>query len=458
MRLPTSSTPRRRLPLLSPALFFLLLVNLLAGLMPASADTAPASVTLADLLKIVRDKSPRFAVILQRIEAARAEVVAAGVLPNPTVSYGRFDLVGGGRNTMFDGNSQEQVTLEMPLLIAGQRGARIEAAEKGVLAAEADVEAEYAALIHETRRLFVELLANQERVAVLEETALEMRRLTTIVGGRKEAGNASAYDALRIGVEASGIETRLETARSDQAQSAGDLALLLGLPDWKPAAAGKLAVLGVPADTQKLLSEAELSNPDIIAAQRSETAAEAGLEKAKRERWPGVSVQVGTVYTDSPYSNTTFAGVSVEVPIFDRNQGGMARAEAAKQTAKLEHDYASSRIRVAIERAVGLLVRRQKTRLKFEKDVLSKLPNLKSMGESAYRLGKGTILELLDSYRSRTEMRLTEVDLLQAETEAELDALGASGQLLNYLDDAAAGVSRSGVRKQLIYGSGKNSQ
>lgn len=425
--------PERRLPVLS----CLLLLYVLAGPAPASsAEPAPVPVTLGELLDIVREKSPRFAVILQRIEAARAEVVAAGVLPNPTVSYGRYDLVGGSRNTMFEGNVQEQVTMEMPLLIAGQRGARIEAAEKGVSAAEADIEAEYAALVHETRRLFVKLLAGQERVAVLEETAREMNRLTAIVGGRKEAGNASAYDALRIGVEASGIATRLETARSDLAESSGDLAVLLGLPNWKPAAAGKLTVLGVPADAQKLLAEAIRANPDLIAAERSETAAEAGLEKARRERWPDVSVQVGTVYTDSPYSNTTFAGVSVEVPIFDRNQGGMARAEAAKLAARLEYDYTASRTRVAIERAAGLLVRRRETRLKFEKEVLSKLSGLKSMGEAAYRFGKGTILELLDSYRSRTEMRLTEVDLIQAETEAELEALRTSGQLLNYLDTA----------------------
>jgi len=433
MRLPAPSTLRRRSPAPMAALG-LLLLNLLAGPALASTETVPIPVTIGDLLKIVREKSPRFAVILQRIETARAEVAAAGVLPNPTISYGRFDLVGGGPNTMYEGNVQEQVTLEVPLLIAGQRGTRIEAAEKGVAAAEADVEAEYAALVHETRRLFVKLLAGQERVAIFEETARDMQHLAAIVTGRKEAGNASSYDELRIGVEASGIETRLETARNDLAETVGDLGVLLGMPDWKPAAVGKLAVLGVPADAQKLLAEAQVSNPDIVAAQRNESAADAGLEKARRERWPAVSVQVGTVYTDSPYSNTTFGGVAVEVPIFDRNQGGMAKAEAAKHAAMLEHDFAASRTRVAIDRAVNLLTRRQETRVKFEKDVLSKLNNLKSMGESAYRFGKGTILELLDSYRSRTEMRLTEVDLIQAETEAELDALRASGQLLSYLN------------------------
>lgn len=418
-----------RLSVLSGIAILLLLKPVAAS---ADMETEPKSVTIGQLLHIVRNESPRYAVLLQRIETARAEVVAAGVLPNPRISYGRYDLV-SRMNTMYDGHVQQAVTLEVPVLISGQRGARVEAAEKGVDAATADVEAEYASIVYETRLLFVKLLATQERIAILDETAHEMERLTAIITGRQQAGNASPYDVLRIGIEAKSVETRLETARNDLAGTTGDLGVLLGMPGWKPEAVGNLAVLGVPIDSQKLLAEAEVLNPDIEAARRSEAAADAGLEKARRERWPVPSLQVGTAFTDNPYGNTTFGGVSVEVPIFDRNQGGMARAAAKKQTSVLERNLAVSRTRVAIERAVDLLARRQETRIKFEKDVLSKLPDLKSMGESAYRLGKGTLLELLDAYRSRTEMRLTELDLIQAETEAELDALRASGLLLSYI-------------------------
>ena len=421
----------RRLPVLS-GIGGLLLLNLVA--VPASADpeTVPTVVTIGQLLQIVRNESPRYAVLLQHIETARAEVVAAGVLPNPRISYGRYDLV-SRVNTMYDGHVQQAVTLEVPVLISGQRGARVEAAEKGVDAAAANVEAEYANIVHQTRLLFVKLLASQERIAILDETVREMERLAAIVTGRQQAGNASPYDVLRIGIEAKSVQTRLETARNDLAGTTGDLGVLLGMPGWKPEAVGKLAVLGVPPDAQKLLAEAEVLNPDIEAARRSEAAADAGLEKARRERWPVPSLQIGSAFTDNPYGNTTFGGISVEVPIFDRNQGGMARAKAEKRTAVLERELVVSRTRVAIERAAGLLARRQETRVKFEKEVLGKLPDLKLMGESAYRLGKGTLLELLDAYRSRTEMRLTELDLTQAETEAELDALRASGLLLSYI-------------------------
>ena len=46
--------------------------------------------------------------------------------PNPKVSYGRFDQAGGRRNTQFDGPSQQNITVEVPMLLAGQRGARKE--------------------------------------------------------------------------------------------------------------------------------------------------------------------------------------------------------------------------------------------------------------------------------------------------------------------------------------------
>jgi cobalt-zinc-cadmium efflux system outer membrane protein len=67
--------------------------------------------------------------------------------------------------------------------------------------------------------------------------------------------------------------------------------------------------------------------------------------------------------------------------------------------------------------------------------VLENLPTLEQMAEHAYRLGKGSLLDLLDANRSRTEIRLNHLDLLQAETEAELDLLKASGLLLSTMEE-----------------------
>jgi outer membrane protein, heavy metal efflux system len=145
----------------------------------------PKVVSIHQLLQIVREKSPRYALARTQIETAQAEVVAAGVLHNPKVSYGRFDQAGGRLNTQFDGPSQQNITLELPILIAGQRGARKTAAERRVEVSEAKVEIEYTRLIRETWRLFVQLLAGQERVAALEVAHRELEHLKTLLPVKK---------------------------------------------------------------------------------------------------------------------------------------------------------------------------------------------------------------------------------------------------------------------------------
>ncbi|WP_327037062.1 TolC family protein [Methyloterricola oryzae] len=385
------------------------------------------------MLSIVRDKSPRYAAMRQRLERSRADVVAAGVLPNPRVSYGRYDLI-SRNNTMYEGNVQQEVTLEVPLLIAGQRGARVAAAEKQVEATEAGIESEFADLIQQVWRLFLEMLVEQRRISVLEQSNADMQHLSAVVEGRAQAGTASQYDVLRATIETKGLQSRLETVRNDLASTVGELGAMLGLPDWKPIPTGDLSPLGIPADAKKLWKEAEQANPDLESARRNELAADANLERARRERWPVPSVLVGSAFTDKPYGNTTFAGFSVELPLFDRGQGGMAKAAAEKQSAILDRQYATARTRGALERAVDQLKLRRESRVQFEQSVMAKLPALKAMGEASYRLGKGTLLELLDASRSRTDTQLTYVELVQAETEAELDVLRTSGLLLKTID------------------------
>lgn len=109
---------------------FWLLPGWIAGLSANTAVAAeptvrlPEIVTIPRLFEITRDISPRFETVRQRLELANAEIVAAKVLPNPRINYGRFDLL-TSKNTMFDGNVQQQVTLEVPILVSGQRGASL---------------------------------------------------------------------------------------------------------------------------------------------------------------------------------------------------------------------------------------------------------------------------------------------------------------------------------------------
>ena len=301
---------------------------------------------------------------------------------------------------------------------------------------EANVEIEYTHLIRETWRLFVQLLAGQERVATLENAHKELKRLQDIISGKESAGTASRYDVLRITQETESLETRLENARTEMTGVAGEIGVLLGFQNWQLQASGTLTPIGTSADFEALWRLAELNNPELEGVHRETIAADAGLERARRERWPVPSVLFGTAFTDQPYGNTLFSGFSVELPFFDRGQGGMARASAEKHAASLKRELLLAATREELERAVEILKRRRETLTRFEHDVLDTLPTIQQMAEDAYRLGKTGLLELLDSSRTRTEIRLNHLELLVGEIEAELDAMMASGILVATVEQA----------------------
>jgi cobalt-zinc-cadmium efflux system outer membrane protein len=416
------------------ALLLLLICQVSFAAEPAKDDGLPNAVTIQQLLQIVREKSPKFAVVRSQIEAAQADVVAANVLPNPKISYGRYDQAAGRLGTQFDGRSQQNVTVEVPVLLAGQRGARKEAAERKVDVSETDVEAQYNQLARDTWSLFVQLLAGQRRTSVLEEAQQELERLKSIISGKEDAGTASRYDVLRITQELQSLQARLEDAQTEVASTVGKIGVLLGFPDWKLEALGKLAPIGAPADVNTLWQQVENNNPELESARRETVAADAGLERARSERFPVPSLFAGTAFTDNPYGNAVYTGFSVDLPLFDRGQGGMAKASAEKNTALLKRDLLMASTKQELERAVSVLARRRDTLAKFERDVLKPLPTLKQMAEDAYRLGKSGLLELIDSSRSRIEIKLNHLDLLTGEIEAELDTMMVSGLLVTSLE------------------------
>ena len=103
--------------------------------------TSPAvPMDLAEVLRIVHETSPRMAIQRESIAGAEANRITAGAYPNPTLNFGR-SRPRGGQATLFAGSRQDQATLDVPLLIAGQQAARIERAERLIEAARARVSA-----------------------------------------------------------------------------------------------------------------------------------------------------------------------------------------------------------------------------------------------------------------------------------------------------------------------------
>jgi cobalt-zinc-cadmium efflux system outer membrane protein len=410
----------------------MLLAIALASQPPAWAqdpNTAlPESLTLPILLRLVAERSPRLAVEQVAVDSAEAERITAGALPNPSVSYGRSTPSGGAR-TLFEGNRQQQATFDLPLLIGGQRGARIEAAEQGLVAARARVGLAGNELALRAAELFVGLQAAQEKVQLLDQSVAEIERVVAIVSGRLDSGAASRYDLTRVEIELAGMNARLADARAELAEKSAGLAALLGAPGWRPSANGTAVPAGLSLSAAEWREALISSNPQIIAARREEDAAQAALKRSEREHWPVPVLSLGRTWTGEPFGAANFIGLSTEIPLSDAWRGLMAKAAADVRAAQRRREAIESEVNVELQRLIDALAQRRAALDRFRRNVGERIPALKQMAEDAYRLGRGSLLELIDAARSRLDARLTEVDLRAATAAQELRILGLTGKL-----------------------------
>lgn len=390
--------------------------------LPADPETAatgaaapPEIIDLQTVLRLAQTANPRIAADEQQIAGARADRITAGALPNPSVSY--FGNYQPGRDTNFTGRQAHEARVELPLLLGGQRRARIFGADRRIDAARSHVAVTRLEIATDAGVAFVALLAAQETIGLRRRAVAELDRLRTIVAGRRSSGEASDYDLVRVDVEVESTRAELAGAEADLISAQADLSNALGISGWHPEASGQLdGLVQRPIEGRRAVDEL----PSVAAAIADERVARADVVTARRERFPKVSVNGGRFWTPVPYGQTFYAGVSLEVPLFDRRIGPVRKAEADARAAEFRTQVAKARAMSEIDRYAAQVDTRSNALAIFNRRIGAKLPSLGRMAEDAYRLRGGSVIELIDATRSRFDNEVVRIDLSSKLAEAML--------------------------------------
>jgi cobalt-zinc-cadmium efflux system outer membrane protein len=396
-------------------------LSALLGLISGTAfGQLPAAVTLEEVLRIVGE-SPRITASQREADAARAEREAAAAFANPTLSVGRSRPAGGER-TIFDARSQDQASAELPVPIFGQRGARVRVAERQVERAEFQTKL----VVNETRRQaaleFVRLLEAQEQLALRRTAREQIERIRGIVSGRMDSGMASRYDLARADAELALAAVGMQRAEAETAEHAAVLAALAGAGPWRPRAEGSLVL---PWKSDEEIAVLVERSPALQTARAETRAAEARIELAQRERFPVPSIGVARTWTHGPFGAANFLGVTSEIPILDtrRAQEDKARADAA--AARQRERVSEAGLRAELQRHLDTLRVRRAALARYQDGQDAFL----EMAESAYRLGRATLFELLDARRTQVEAAGARLELLGAIAESEIEIRALAGAL-----------------------------
>ncbi|WP_206606472.1 TolC family protein [Steroidobacter cummioxidans] len=392
----------------------LMIAMLCLGSSRAFALDLPSEITLPQLLELVSARNPELLGEQSRVDAADADIKTARALPNPEVSYYNFT---------------PQILVEQSLPIFGQRGLRIQSAQLEAEAVRAEVSSVGADVLRDAALAFTQLLVAQERRRLHQAVYEDLMASIVIVRGQVEAGARSRYDLARIELERAQAQAELERSEAELASSVMQLAIAVGQPEWRPVALGKLQPSREPLTFDALWPQAEYRLSSLRAAAAAETAAEKRSELARREALPTTAITVGEQRERG--ARDFVYGVSISIPVFDRQQGAIGRARAEANRARLQNRAQRLAAETALRRATDQLAQRRALTERFERDGLSQLPELRRMARDAYKLGQGGILELIDAIQSVAQKQLAHLELLESVFEAEIAVQAASGLFTN---------------------------
>ncbi len=358
------------------------------------------------------------------IEAAEARLNdASGLLrDNPELS-----VAAGPRYTEEGTQLDLGVQLTQPVEIAGQRGARMEAAEAALLAARARLQNERAEVVARARTSFAAVLAAQARVEVAGAAVSFANRSLDAARDRMTAGAASQIDVNAALVELGRAQREYLGARQRLVVERAHLAALLGLdPREDLEVAGALEPTKgqnaeVASTDEAAIQLALKQRADLAAARAALEAARAESSLANRSALPTPSLGVG--YTRETRENVIQGLLSVPIPVFSQGQAERGAANARVRQAEIELGSVERRIMGETRVAVQRLAAAREIVHAYQSQVGEAAQQNVGLVQEGYRAGKLDLFQLLLIQRDALDARRSYIDALEelAAAAAELD-------------------------------------
>ena len=385
--------------------------------------------SLEDALRMFHDRGFDLVLADTAVAAAAGDLATAQAFRNP--------VVGGGGGHTYDykphgdcsGCSQRQWTANVSDsgllfdLVIGKRRLAVDAAKAALEAARHSREDAERTLVAEVKEAYVDAVVAGALLDTSRETADSAHRTADLVQLRFHAGDVAEADAARA--ETSRLEADQAVSAAQEEADAADYALAywIGVRDGNidfeveralPAPDEPAALAG--ATVGDLVASARQKRPDLAAAEAGVASAQSALALERRKRLPDV-VLTGAYSEEGTGQEalqppTASLGITLPLPIFDRNAGGIAKAEAALHAQSVQRDKLDAQI--AGEVAAALAAHRSALeRVKrMNAGLLENARRARDLVEYQYKRGAASLLELLDAERSFSATRAEAVQSL----------------------------------------------
>ena len=354
------------------------------------------------------------------IERARSRLRQAGLRPNPILEFEQTT----GRLT----GSQDRETsvgISIPLEVGSKRKARIELAQAELEAAEAEIANRERQLTAEVLMQYVAALAALRELQITENLNDLDLQTTRFVQARVNEGDTAPLELNLLKAENDRLRSRRVLLEGRLRVALLKLKSLAGMPADEPLRLREdLTTPRLPAVPASLDSAVEIAvrtRPDLQLARLTEVVAQAGYRLARAQSAPDVAFTSRYIAERSSFDDTPVGvltdndklisfGVSVGIPIFNRNQGAKSEAAIAVSQARTRREFLEQVIKSEVASAYARYEAARNAVAIFEQGVIARTNENVRAIRAAYELGEFRITDLiteqrrlLDSQREFTE-------------------------------------------------------
>jgi cobalt-zinc-cadmium efflux system outer membrane protein len=378
--------------------------------------TIPSRLELKQAVDLGVANNPSLKAVRSQTMMAQADRIDAAKRLNPTFSlnFEDYRLFTGNQGPFFQ--SQEiTARLDQEIETSGKRTLRTQVADLAIELQKSEYENAVRAFSLELRRSYFQGVLAQTNLEVSESILQEIDRIIDVNRVRLSKGDISGGELKRVEVERLRFIDDLFGARLALANAKSTLLTLLGLPQASAAfrfAEPLLVDLSRPPAGQGIptllpISELEqhalTQRPDLRAAILEQRRADTETLRQRAIRSPNITVGAG--YKRNLNENSVVFGMTVPLKIFNRNEGGIARAEADRERASYLATQTTNEILLDIRKANNAVQINQERVAYIEQESIKKADESREIVTAAYRLGGANLIDLLDAERAYRETR-----------------------------------------------------
>jgi cobalt-zinc-cadmium efflux system outer membrane protein len=347
------------------------------------------------------------------VEAARLEVgvaeaerIGARLRPRPGVTISAENLRLSGE-TPANRLHEYGISVAQPIELGNRRALRMEVAERTVSVSEARLMEVLRRQLFDVKRTYYESVLARVLLDIEQENRDNFEGLVKFNTVRFEEGYIAEGDLIKV---------RLERTKFDFAFANAELALrrakirlleLIGERDFERAlrveTSNRLQVPPVDLNLTQLKETALVNRPEIRVAEAQLALAGASIKLERSEAKGEVTPYVG--YKRVGVDNTVLAGVTVPLPMGNRNQSGIARAEAEQKVAETNLNLVRNRTLAEVEAAYRAYETAREQVRAYEAGLLKQADESREIQLGAYQEGATELITLIEAQKTRTEVR-----------------------------------------------------